>query len=445
MSSIILIAVTLIFIIIISKPASFRNSNPEKFTQKTLEIIAKGNNEVIASFAEEILESISDIFESAKEYDVTNSPFNKRSIGALNILDILSDKYFCSILVCQAPSTTLKIIRECKKSKDHRIGYFLLQEIINQSFSNENSLLLREHSLSGLGLFEFFSKEVFEDISFINSDYTPFLGWEISEDNISEWKIQKYMDCVKKSLYLQIENESLSITKGMKNAFYKIEKIISLTTSKLSNKPNKTLRDSKHYLHLTKVTLELSKIFSHTKIILHDNPKPIKETYTIKNRSIVDITSQTAYKYLDCISRIDNNDDDIRLLLSQIWTSIFSCNNVDKKFKFHIAFEKKMQYMIKKQIISNLNLNSYRYPSMIKIMLQVYRLNISEISNNNADKLHKFTILKIKLHFKSLATININYALDMLPNDIKLDNNTLSHTDKYNNKECIELFNTAQT
>ena len=171
----------------ITKPVKFTSKNAKQYMNATVSFIAKGGEERLNELAEEIYSSISNIVNESRKYNrhqarAAKDRNEKYYISdttkiANTILNAWSDKSFCKSIVCRSPATAIEIITKLSEDSHAYTGRALCNEIINQSFENDDSILNREESYSGLGFFKSFMQKCFGDWQFVNGSYRPLQSW----------------------------------------------------------------------------------------------------------------------------------------------------------------------------------------------------------------------------------------------------------------------------
>ncbi|MBU4577071.1 MAG: hypothetical protein KJ576_20820, partial [Proteobacteria bacterium] len=207
-SAVLLVLYATVIITKMLKTPIFNKKNAQSYFEGCYDLIAKGNQEILNELANEVRPSIEPLFDECgkfnpdlarqaekqgDEYDVSIDI----RIG-YTLLDLFSDKLFCKAIITRAPKTAFAIFDSLKKRPTRKMGYSLSQELINQAFVNEDSILIREEKYSGLGIFKHFMLTVYGDWDFVNGLHGPLSAWRYyrNDNGVQQWQIKKYCECL---------------------------------------------------------------------------------------------------------------------------------------------------------------------------------------------------------------------------------------------------------
>ncbi len=193
--------------VVILRPPRVSKSNIFNFVKSAVELLAEAQEEDRTEFANDLIHNIlrflkfayfwqiADHQAASVEFDrlrqigaeqvirgrVPRSAFhdflNRKKLERANyasaFLRVLSDKNFCSTLVCDCPVHTVEIISIVSKTHIHvEAADPFIQELGRQAILNDDSLMAREVGYEGFSAAPMFSQSLFGD-PFIVSAYRP--------------------------------------------------------------------------------------------------------------------------------------------------------------------------------------------------------------------------------------------------------------------------------
>jgi hypothetical protein len=443
LSALILVGVGTYVILIITRTAKFTPKNAEQYLNATVSFIAKGDDERLNKLAEEIYHSISGVIEEARIYDRYQAIEAKRKNEiyevsettkiANTILDAWSDKLFCQAIVCRSPVSAIEIIAQLSKNPSSGRGIALCNEIINQSFENQNSILNREEKYSGLGFFKNFMLQCFSNWRFVDSNYRPLQSWEHYKNTLKEWKVKKYCECTNIALqsyleakdYWQFPSSLFVAVDTMANlAMYQVANIKNLSEYEIYNSENQKILSeiSRGYQD---VIASVLKVDDYPEYDYDEN-----DYDHFKDPSIFGIVAKGIYEYFEKLAMAKGHDDFIRDYAIGIWMDIFGVrSSVLSRNQEEIG--KRLLFHIRKKVNENLDHEQRWYPAITKLLLSLNGISDSDSKNDDgmSERFHKEFLKMIKDKFPLLYQTEEKFALNMLPESFIYDphNNKLIH------------------
>jgi len=430
-------------ILTITKPAKFTHKNAEQYLNATISFIAKGGEVRLNELSEEIYPSISAVIDEARKYNQyqasaareRNENYEVPEVTKIanTILNVWSDKLFCESIVCRSPASAIEISSQLSKNPNSSIGYALCKEIINQSFENDNSILNREESYSGLGFFKNFMRQCFSNWRFVEGSYRPLQSWHYYKNTLKDWKVRKYCECV--DIAFQSYLETKDYWQHPDSLYVAVDTMASIAMYQITDISH--ISDHEEYgSENQKILSEVSQGFHNIiKSVLEVNDYPEydfdEETYDeFKDPSIFGIVAKGIYEFYEKLAMAKGHDDFIRHYVVRIWLDIFGVrssqitsnqNEIGKRLLFHI----------RKKVIENLDHEQRWYPSITKLLLSLN--GIYESDDNDDDRIsasfHKEFLEMVKEKFPLLYQTEQKFAMNMLPEAFiyEHDNNKLIH------------------
>lgn len=435
LSGIILVLVGTHAIFVITRTAKFTPKNAEQYLKATVSLIARGDEESLNKLAEEIYPSISDVIKEARIYDRYQAreakskneiyEVSKTTIIANTILDVWSDKLFCQAIVCKYPMSAIELIAQLSKNPISGCGMALCNEIINQSFENQNSILNREEKYSGLGFFKNFMLQCFSNWAFVDSIYRPLQSWEHYKNPLKEWKVKKYCECTNIAFdsYLKDKNYWQSPS----SLFVAIGNLADLTSYQITNIKN--LSENEIYnSESAKILYEISDGYKNiiaSILKVDDYPEYVfdeKNYDPYRDPSIFGIVANGIYKFFEHLAIAKGHDDFIRNFAIGVWLDVFGVSS-SKQTKNQEEIGKRLLFHIRKKIDENLDHKQRWYPAVTKLILSLNGIYESDANTDASmsSRFHKEFLKEIKEKFPLLYEAEEKFALSMLPDSFEYD------------------------
>lgn len=429
LSAVLFVSAGIYVILKITKPAKFTSKNAEQYLTATVFFIAKEGEERLNELAEEIHSSVSDVVNESRKYNRYQARSAKERKEkyyisdttriANTILNAWSDKCFCKSIVCRSPATAIEIITRLAEDSNAYTGRALCNEIINQSFENDSSLLNREEKYSGLGFFKNFMQTCFGEWQFVNGSYRPLQSWRHYKSTLKGWKVHKYCECVEiafqsylesKDYWQQPSSLSMAVDEMANFASYRVTNISHLSENEIYES------ESKRILH--EIYQGFQNIIAAV-ITIDDFPEYDfdEKTYdAYKDLSVFGVVAKGIYEFYENLAMVKGHDYFIRTFAISIWLKIFGVsastisnnqNEIGKRLLFHI----------RRKINENLDHEQRWYPSMTKLLLSLNGIYESEANEDTriSTVFHKEFLGLIKEKFPLLYQTDQEFSLDMLP------------------------------
>lgn len=435
LSALILVGAGTYVILIITRTAKFTPKNAEQYLNATVSFIAKGDEEQLNKLAEEIYPSISSVISAARIYDryeaiearKKNEVYEVSKVTKIanTILDAWSDKLFCQAIVCKHPASAAAIIAEFSSNPNQDVGRALSDEIINQSFENKSSILIREEKYSGLGFFRNFMNQCFGNWKFVESSYRPLQSWEYYKNSLEEWKVEKYSECT--NIAFKSYLKSKDYWQYPSSLFIALDHMASLAMYQVINVEN----ISKHELYASengKVLSEISQGYQNIiRTVLEGDDYPTYEFDEIdydhfKDPSIFGIVARGVYEYFEKLAMANGHDDFIRGYAISIWLDIFGSGSPEIS-KNQEEIGKRLLFHIKKKVDENLDHKQRWYPAITKLLFSLNGIHYSKSKPDDSMslKFHKEFLRMVMAKFPLLYKTEEKFAVNMLPESFEYD------------------------
>jgi hypothetical protein len=421
----------------INRRVRFNSKNCKKYLNYGTSLIARGNESDLRELADEIYDSIEAIVVASKEYDSSEAYFAKKegkeykipeyTHYALSLLNVLSDKDFCRVMVCHVPHTAIELFRQIEKHGLYDSGgYFLINQLICQAFAERSSILYREEDYYGLGHFKTFTNTVFGNYEMVESNFRPLQAWSYWEDDdIQPWKVEKY------AKVLTIAEEAY-ITSGVRHGhpsalYFGFEQLAHITTSQCINLGK--LSDDEAYDSLAFRNMrEVERGLIDTVKILQEHEKDIpddkvnEDNYNeFEDFSIYGAVAAGIYKFYENLSMIQRHDEDVRMLAVSLWLDVYPVSK-NLESKAIIEIQKRLDIHLFKKIEENL-VNLW-YPMVTRLLLNLMELNMPNVKTEERGETrikNRFFRL-LQEHYEKAVKQDAKKANDLLPKNIQYDN-----------------------
>jgi hypothetical protein len=294
-------------------------------------------------------------------------------------------------------------------------GRSLINQLISLMFTESESQLNREEPYHGLGKFCTFKKLIFGNLSFLNSSYHPLTGFYIyNKDNFNTNSINKYFEIIEYVLkiYLKSKDNSPSIFFA---AFNVIEEIINKNLLLLAHSPDNKIRLTSSYDNIITCSVGVSSLIHFISQNAEDFPQACDVTqqeysFFKNDHNIYGAMAHGVYSVIEQLSRNEHFFESIRHLLVEIYQlSITDSLPIQ-------ALQKRLNILLTKKIEDNLT--KLYYPAVTASL--IYSFGLCEPEETSLE-IHKILLKELKQKYLRTYESNSEIALDMLPQDTKID------------------------
>ena len=436
---------SVLMIIRVTTKTSLSNHNAERYLKKSRSIIARGNEDDLREYGDEIEISISTAVKACKNHekrsmvssantDIKKPPTNFERV-CYTLLDLWADKQFCKVLVTRCPQTAIQILLDVQNERLYESGaYALVQELIDQAMSHHDSILHREGDYSGLGRFKPFISTAFGSQDFVNSRLRPLQAWSThNQDPITKLQVQRYGDAIDTALYAAIEERSADrFYAALTSALHLVNDIARQAAWAMSRIPESEISQSEW----PQVLSQCGHI--HSKVIktIADLPaeqqpsdqvakiNPVKYE-PIKDCSVYSAIARNAYEYVECLAMTKGHDDIIRLDAIFLWESLFS-HQAEIPHALN-AVRQRFLFSLRKKIDENLDAEHWYYPVVTRVLVAMWGIPncpadvqpLPESHRREESELYVYVYTLVKQNYVAIRRKNVEYANDLLPEKVE--------------------------
>ncbi len=376
-------------------PKFNRRSYQDIWQIATEAILYDGSNKAIAALCKIIFRNIDAIINYASQYDrywkingsTDSSPFEMKRVKKKNIPlvatavhlieELLSHDVFCKFIAQRHLALVMRLIDSAEKAKLwHSCGYFFFNNMFKWLFEDTESLLSQELKGSGTSYSQPLSNHAFK-VSSIISHYRIFQSYDSRLEKLKPETIKKVCHGLGLALKEYFSKEQLTWHADAPNtalsvALKDLAGIVSSICMSLVGLKQETWRNP-----YTEVFSEISLFFDHSlPDALPDNEDNLAEDDKQMNdpsllKGIVDAT----FEYLEGLSWLTNTEY-ARHESTHLFWMLWATPQQTIGYKLRAAlFEK---------IIERVNENKeHHYPSLIRLLLDVYGIQFRSIQSGN--------------------------------------------------------------
>ncbi|QMU56187.1 MAG: hypothetical protein GKS04_03270 [Candidatus Mycalebacterium zealandia] len=438
---------------IVFKPVKFTSGNAVKYLNATISFLAKADGKALEKLAEEIYPSIKNVVNEATNYDYFKAlqakedgktyEVSKATKAAITVLDVWSDKMFCKSIVCQFPQSAVEILGCLSKKLHHRAGYSLCSEIIQQSFENQNSILNREDSYSGLGFFKQFKIQCFGDWEFVNSSYRPLDQLSFYDSDLKEWQIRQYCECFEIAFKSYVESKGWSyFPYSLKQASDNIFRMAMTQITKIEHIPKDELYGSQNQKILTVICEGVGKSINH---VVEGPDYPVdaydEDSYDfLKDYSVFGTVAHGLYELCEAFSFSKGHNHFIRSQFLRVWHVVFGVQS-SQMSKNQNEIGKRLLFHINKNVDENLDRKAKWGSPITKLLLSLDGLsNPPESDKRVYAEFYRSFLEILREKFPILYREDPKFAMSLLPESIEYDGHANKLVQKKFRGRSIELI-----
>jgi hypothetical protein len=361
--------------------AAFSDANCKRFFYACHHLIMSGSEAALRALAEELPYSAKAIVSAAangapphrapgakEEPQLPQSPYDYANA----LLAVLSDKRFCRVLVDSAPWTALEFLRTIASTRGlTRPGSSLVEQLIQQSFLSDNSMLHREEDFVGLGHFKSFTREVFGNYEFVAGTYRPLQAWRQWDDQfITNEGIEKYVRALKTALeayyaYGDFQQYPSAIYVG----FDHLVEVVTFRIQELGPAGAPYKASGVFGVATVERTLtELVRMVEENTACLPRYAFDAASYDSFKDPSIYGIAADAIFKFLETLATKFGDDERIRDLAIGLWMEVDPTPH-ERASPAIIEIQKRLLVHLTKKL--NDNLDKGYYPMVVRVLIML--------------------------------------------------------------------------
>lgn len=426
----------------------FGKSNSASYLQACEEIIAKGKKEELQELAEEITTSVKQVFNLAaneiKEQPTKNNTISK-SYNANTLLDLWSDKQFCSAIVTRSPSATREIFSSAQLHHQYLVGYNLLHQLTYLLFFNQDSFLNREPDKEILSNRRRLSELIFENIDFLESDYNLLSPIRISSESLLPSQLAKLFDCVQISYKAYFKRQQYD-----QNCYFLktiTEELGELAFSPIYQSEKLSEQDFYHSREFEFLGIIQSGFANLVDLINKQEGLPTSEFNEVtydrhKDNSPYGWIAYGIYKYFCHLLWYTGRDEANRMLAIDIWCHVYGTDSSEIS-KAQGEVGKRLIFHLKQNINSNFDTHCPGYPAITRLLISLLGICEEPVKNGHLGSEFKHYFLqRLKTEFLTLYKTHPEVAEKLLPHRVEChpQNKLLFLKKKWPGEKDIELI-----
>ena len=361
--------------------ATFSKATCKRFFYACHHIVMSGSDVALRALAEELPYSAQAIVSTAANGEppahnpqtddpprLPQSPYDYANA----LLALLSDKRFCRILVDSAPWTAVTFIQAIAGARGlTRPGSSFVEQLIQQAFLSDNSMLHREEDFVGLGHFKSFTREVFGNYDFVAGEYRPLQAWRHWDDQfITNECIAKYVRALKMALEAYFAHGDFH---QFPSAIYAgFDHLVDAITFKIrdigpAGAPYKASGVA-GVATVERTLTELVRAVETNAARLPQYPFDAASYDRFKDPSIYGIAAEAIFRYLEILATKFGYDELIRDVAIELWMEVDPTPH-GRASPVVIEIQRRLLVHITKKL--NDNLDKGYYPMVVRVLIML--------------------------------------------------------------------------
>ena len=443
-----LVASSAVMIVRVTFKTHLSKWNAKRYLKSSYSLIATGTADDLKEYGDEIVRSVAIAVAECKRHQtrpkiISSSAEEKETLteferACYTLLDLWSDEKLCHALITRCPRTAVALVSAVQKNRLYGAGpRALVNELINQAFSQTDSILHREGNYSGLGRYKSFMNATFGDIDFLRM-LRPLQAWQIhGKEQVSPAQVERYGDAISIALRASIREDRIRDLYEVLSCTLDIVNRIALQAAwAMTRIPEGELSSSEWPMVLRecgRIIEEAIKTVGELPAELQPHEDEIaidSATYNpLNDRTIFHALGEGAHEHLETIAQCIGHDISTRLDTISIWDAIFPReHNVSNA---NTAIRVRFIFALLAKINQNLDTENWFYPIVARLLLSMWGLPncVGEVPPLDASytreesDLYVHVMTMYRQNFLSIRQKDAEFANKLLPKQIVyLDN-----------------------
>ncbi|MGT2469305.1 hypothetical protein [Paraburkholderia terrae] len=314
-------------------PTRFRPGNARQFADAAVYTLSTGDTDALRALSVEVGRNVGLLvgaatagIEALRRKEVVPD----YQIAALQLLQMLSDRRFCRVVVDSSPSTAVSFVEELNShDASGEVGHAFLQELSVQAVVSPDSILAKEDDYVGLGHFGMYTRALYGNYQFVARRFGLFDGWEsYRADEVSLGATQRYGRALKVAVEGYFEA----------NDFYSQPRVLRGALKRLSS----LFRDQMWQLHGVsiagihqttecKIASEIVDIYQHILDTIIKKEVSVPAAYELKRDegngvvlvpAIYEFFAEGYFELIQSAAVDRGHDDTLRDLMENLYSSV---------------------------------------------------------------------------------------------------------------------------
>ncbi|MEX3941599.1 hypothetical protein AB4Y44_18985 [Paraburkholderia sp. BR10937] len=313
------------------QPTTFSRRNAREFAQACHYTLAAGDTDALRALSVEIGRNIGRLVEAASAgvaaTQLKTQPLEYQKV-AFQLLQMLSDRRFCKVVVESSPGTFVALVEELKtRNGSGNVAKSFLRELSANAFLSDGSFLAKEEEYAGLGHYGMYTRSIYGDYGFAVQRIELFDGWKsYKAEAVTQGSTERYCRAFKAMLESYFQQKDFhSYPHSLHHAFENLWEVFRSQMWELSGVPE----DSAYRTPAYKVASVVAHTYAQVYDLIVKNrdalPTDYEDAYhpVFGDPSVYEVFSKAVFELVEGAAAERGHDDAVRLMLFEVFERVW--------------------------------------------------------------------------------------------------------------------------
>ncbi|MGF6774893.1 hypothetical protein [Paraburkholderia sp. GAS334] len=313
-------------------PTKFSRRNAQGFAQAGMYTLAAGDTDALRALSVEIASNAGRLVQAASVGLMKlhqKKPLLEHEKVAYQLLQMLSDRRFCRVVVESSPGTLVAIVEELKgRHADRDVAKSLLRELSASAVLSDNSFLEKEEKYAGLGHYGMYTRAIYGDYHFSGNRFELFDGWKsYRTEDVTGGSTERYCRAFKSMLEGYFEYKDFyNYPSALVHAFKNLVEVFRTQMWELQGVPD----DSAYRTQAYKIASVIADTYGEAHDLIVKNQAALPTDYgdedkkhpTLGDISIYAVYAKAFFELVEGAAVDRGHDEALRLMLLDIFERV---------------------------------------------------------------------------------------------------------------------------
>ncbi|AJX24193.1 hypothetical protein [Burkholderia pseudomallei] len=313
-------------------PTKFSRRNAREFAQACTHTLAAGDTDALRALSVEVAHNAASLVRAASVGLVTahqkRTPVEYEQV-AYQLLQMLSDRRFCRVVVESSPGTFIALVKELKgHHADRDVAKSLLRELSASAILSDDSILEKEEQYAGLGHYGAFTRAVYGDYGFSKNRLELFNGWKSYQtENVTRGSTERYCRAVRALVNGYFEHKDFyGYPTALYHAFENLWQVFRSQMWELRGVSDDGAYRTQAYKIASTIADTYGDVFDlivkHQEALPTDYHEANAQHPTLGDTSIYAVYAKASFELVEAAAADRGHDESLRLMLFDVYERI---------------------------------------------------------------------------------------------------------------------------
>ncbi|WP_143288536.1 hypothetical protein [Burkholderia pseudomallei] len=314
------------------QPTKFTRRNAREFAQACHYTLATGDTDALRALSVEIGRNIDRLVEAASAgvaaTYLKTQPLEHQKI-AFQLLQMLSDRRFCQVVVESSPETFVGLVEELKSHHASRdVARPFLRQLSASAFLSDSSFLAKEgEEYAGLGHYGMYTRSIYGDYGFATQRVELFDGWKsYLAEEVTRGSTERYCRAFRTMFEGYFQHKDFhSYPHALHHAFENMWEVFRSQMWELSGVREEGVYRTQAYKVASAITdtyVAVYDLIAKNQSVLPTNYLEESDNLTFGDSSVYLVFAKAFFELIEGAAEERGHDESVRFMLYRVYEGV---------------------------------------------------------------------------------------------------------------------------